>query len=259
MVLTFFDGAVAAGGGNGVLAGLFIPVADLPGVSGGEFAAGESQATKEGKALLAMSNAVFDYYTANSANIVGLLATRAKASASDSLDNLTFTFQHQYVAKLSDGSFGQIPLPTAGANSGVGGYAIQNIFAAAVDVAAEGAISGEGVVIPYADLADYGGSAPAAISNGNDNRDLVAAMSRAIASLVTIRDASNASAVTVATQATSSSFTLAAAATAAADPTTGLVAGDLPKISTTQMSTSYTIQVALNQSAQTFDVNVVTA
>ncbi|AFY39887.1 hypothetical protein Lepto7376_3711 [[Leptolyngbya] sp. PCC 7376] len=259
MSLTFFDNAVAAGGGNGVPAGLFLPIAVLPGVVAGEFGAGESQATKEGKALLAMSNALFDYYTANSTNLVGLLATRAKASASDVLDNITFTFQHQYVSKLSDASFGQIPLPAAGANSGVGGFAVQDIFAAAADVAAEGAISGEGVVIPYADLSAFGGSAPAGITAGNDNRDLIAAMNRAMADLVVVRDATNASAVTAATQANSISFTLAAAATATTDPTTGLVAGELDKISTVQMSTSYTVQVALNQSAQTFDVNVVTA
>ena len=83
----------------------------------------------------------------------------------------------------------------------------------AADIAAEGAITGEGVVVPYADLANYGGSAPVAISNGNDNRDLIASMNRAMADLVVVRDASNASAVTAATQANSISFTLAAAAT----------------------------------------------
>ena len=63
-MLTFFDAAVAAAAGNGVPAGLYLPIADLPGVNAGEFAAGESQATKEGKALLAVSNALFDYFTA---------------------------------------------------------------------------------------------------------------------------------------------------------------------------------------------------
>lgn len=259
MALTFFDAAVSAGAANGVPAGLFLPVSDLPGVVAGEFGAGESQATKEGKAALAYLNALFDYYTANSTSLVGMLVTRAKASVSDILDNLTFTIQHQYVSKLSDGSFGQIPLPSSGANSGIGGFAVQDVFANAASVAAEGAISGEGFVIPYADLADFGGSTPAGIATGADNRDLFAAIDRAMADIVVIRSASNASAVTAATQSTAATFTLAAAATATTDPTTGLTAAELDKISVSQLSTSYTVQVALNQTAQTFDVNVVTA
>lgn len=259
MALTFFDAAVAAGASNGVPAGLYIPRADLPGITAGEFAAGASQATKEGKAVLAICNALFDYFSANSTTLVGMIATRAKASASDVLDNLTFTFQHQYVAKLSNGSFGQIPLPSSGTNSGVGGVAIKNIFPNAASLAAEAAVSGEGVVIPYADLSAFGGSVPGSINAGTDNRSLIAAINRAMPDLLAIRSASVASAVTAAAQSTAASFTLAAAATAATNPTTGLVEAELDKIALSQMSSAITIQVALNQTAQTFDVNVVTA
>lgn len=257
-MLTFFDSSVSAGASNGVPAGLFLPISDLPGVNAGEFGSGESQATKEGKAVLAYFVALEAYYSANSATLLGLSAVSAKASVSNVLDNFTFTVQHQYVAKLSDGSFGQLPLPASGANSGIGGVAIADIFANAASVAAEGAISGEGFVIPYADLTDFGGSVPSAITAGEDNRDLLAAIDRGMGEVLTIRDASTASAVTQSTQTTAATFTLAAAATATTDPTTGIAASELDKIATTQMTTSYTVQVSLNQSAQTFDVNVVT-
>ncbi|WP_024547127.1 hypothetical protein [Picosynechococcus sp. NKBG15041c] len=256
MVLAFFDQAVVAGAGNGVPAGLFLPIADLPGVVAGEFGSAESTATKTGKAALAIANAIHSYLSANAAQIVGMVSTRAKASASDSLDNLTYSFACQYLADLETQSMGQIPLPMAGANAGIGGFAIDDVFPTATEVAAEGAISGEGVVIPYADVAEYGGDDPAAIA-GVDNRDFVAALIRAFPSLLTVRTASVASAVTAVSQANPTVFTLPAAATAETNPTTGIVAGDLPKIGLLQFTTSWTVQVALNQTAQTFDVNVV--
>lgn len=259
MPLTFFDGAVSAGGGNGVPAGLFLPVADLPGVTAGEFGSGESQATKEGKGVLALYNRLVDYFNANTADVLGWSATRATATPADSLSNFTFTVQHQYVSKLSDGSVSVIPAPDSGANSGVGALAIADIFANAASLDAEDAVSGEGMIIPYADLADYGGSAPAAISNGNDNRDVLAAITRAMPTLLSNRDASTASAFTASSQSASAPFTLPAAATAATDPTTGISASELDKIMTNQLTSSVTVQVALNQTAQTFDVNVVTA
>ncbi|ANV84619.1 hypothetical protein AWQ21_09615 [Picosynechococcus sp. PCC 7003] len=258
MALTFFESSVSAGGGNGVPAGLFLPIADLPGVVAGEFADAQSQATKESKAALAIANAIHDYLSANSADIVGMTSTRAKASVSDILDNLTFSFACQYVADLETETVGQIPLPASGANSGVGGFALDDLFANAAEVAEEDAITGEGVVIPYADLVEYGGSDPAAIT-GVDNRDFVAAMIRAFPAIVPVRSASVASGVTSISQAAGTTFTLPAAATAETDPTTGLTAADLPKIAALQFTTSWTVQVALDQAAQTFDVNVVTA
>lgn len=257
MALTFFEDAVVAGAGNGVPAGLVLPIADLPGIVAGEFADAASQATKEGKAALAIANALHSYLTTNVADIVGMSATRAKASATDSLDNFTFTFSAQYVAYLELGTLEQIPLPSAGANSGVGGFAIDDVFPNAAEVAAEGAIAGESVVIPYADLADFGGSDPAAIT-GVDNRDFFAALFRAMPSLLPIRTVSVASAITTTTQATPTTFTLAPAATATTDPTTDISASDLNKIGLLQFNSSFTVQVALNQVAQTFDVNVAT-
>lgn len=257
MALTFFESSVSAGASNGVPAGLFLPIADLPGVVAGEFADSETQATKESKAALAIANAIHTYVSANSADIVGMTSTRAKASVSDSLDNLTYSFACQYIADLETETVGQIPLPASGANSGIGGFAIDDLFANAAEVAAEGAISGEGVVIPYADLADFGGADPAAIT-GVDNRDFVAAMIRSMPDLLPIRTASVASGVTTTTRPAGTTFTLAPAATAETDPTTGIAAADLPKLGLLQFTTSWTVQVALDQAAQTFDVNVVT-
>lgn len=258
MALTFFHQAVIAGAGNGVPAGLFLPIADLPGVVAGEFGAGESQATKVGKAALAIANGIHAYLVANQDSVVGMAATRAKASASDSLDNLTFSFSAQYLADLETQSLGQIPLPVAGTNAGVGGFALDDVFLNAAEVAAEGAIPGEGVVVPYADVAPYGGEDPAAIM-GVDNRDFVAALIRAFPSLLTVRTAAIASAVTAVSQANPTIFTLPAAATAETNPTTGLTVADLPKIGLLQFTTSWTVQVLLNQATQTFDVNVIAA
>lgn len=257
-MLTFFDAAVAAGAANGVPAGVFVPRADLSGVVAGEFAAGVSQATKEGKGLFGLLNKLHAYISLNT-NLLGVSATRAKASVSDVSDNYSFSFSCQYVGKLADQSFDVIPLATSGANAGVGKLAIANVFPNATLVAAEGAISGEGMVIPHADLAAFGAIVPASISVGQDNRDYIFSMIRALPDLVTLRSTSVASAVTATAQNAFAVFTLAAAATSATDPTTGILASELDKIATVSATTTITIQTIDNLEAQTFDVNVVTA
>lgn len=257
-MLTFFDAAVAAGAANGVPAGTFIPVSDLSGVVAGEFASAASQATKEGKGLFGLFNKFHAYISTNT-NLLGVTATRAKASVSDVSDNYSFSFSCQYVGKLADQSFDVIPLAGSGANAGVGKLAIADVFPNAALVTAEGAISGEGMVIPHADLSAFGAVAPGSIDAGEDNRDYIFSMIRALPDLAILRAAGVASAVTTATQNAFATFTLAAAATAATDPTTGILATELDKIATVAATTTLTIQTIDNLDAQTFDVNVVAA
>jgi len=254
MVMKFYDSAVIAGAANGVVAGLFIPQSNLPMVSAGEFATATAQAIKESKALLGIGSAIYDYYVANSASILGFSASRSQTSVADRIVNWAYSFTTQKVAKQSDASFGILPLPSIGTSSGVGGIEINDVFANAVIVSAEGGISGEGVLIPNSMI--IGSVAPALNA---DKRDYFEGLLTAVANgAITLRTTSVASGITAISNPTNyTSFALAAIATDATNPTTGLVASDLGKIATVQKAVSYTVQLILNAATGVFDVNSV--
>jgi hypothetical protein len=250
----FYGASVSAGSGNGVVAGLFIPIADIPMISAGEFASGVSQATKESKLLLGLGTALYDYYTANSANILGFAVSLAQASVSAKIVNWTYSFTTQKVAKQADGTFDILPLPSIGTNSGVGGVNIDDIFANAALVSAEGAISGEGVLIPNSDIV---GATDAVL--GSDMRDYLEGLLTFIAgSGVSVRGTSTASGITALSNPTNYSiFALPAAAYDATNPTTDILASELGYIATVQKSVAYTVQLTLNSITGNFDVNSV--
>lgn len=254
MPLVFYDDAVVADAGNGVVAGLFLPIEDLPMAVPGEFAAGESQATKESKALLAIGTALFDYLSENANTLVGFSATKTQTSVATNILNWIYNFTFQKVAYQSDGTFSELPLPIAGTNAGIGGIEIDEIFPNAEVVSAAGAISGEGVLIPNSMI--LGGSAAAL---GADKRDYLEGLLTTIAGGdVTVRTAQNASAIIALTNPTNfTSFTLPAAATQATNPTTGIASSSLGKISTVQKTVAYTVQVILNDLTGQFDVHSV--
>ena len=254
MPLIFYAEAVSASQGNGVVAGLFIPIANLPMMTAGEFAIGESQAKKESKALLGIGTALYDYYTANSANILGFSASRSQSSVSDGIVNWQYSFTSQKVAYQSDSTFDVLPLPGTGTYSGIGAIKLDSVFPNAAVIAAEGAISGEGLLIPNSMIL---GGADAALNA--DKRDYLEGLLTAIAAGgVTLRSISTASAVTTLSNPSNySAFTLAAAATDATNPTTGLTSSDIGKIATVQKTVSYTVQLIMNDSTGTFDVNSV--
>jgi len=74
----------------------------------------------------------------------------------------------------------------------------------------------------------------------------------------TRRSADDASAVTNTTKGSATGLTPPSAWTDDTDPTTGLVAADLPKYSFFNVSYGITFQLLLDQLTQTFDVNNVT-
>ncbi len=255
MGLQFYGASVSAGAGNGVVAGLFLPVSNLAMVSAGEFGNAVSQAVKESKALLGIGTSLLNYYSANSANILGLSVSRTQTSIADKIVNWTYAFTHQKVARSDDGTFDVLPLPSIGTNAGNGGVEIADVFPNAAVVSAEGAISGEGVLIPNDFIMN---TTPAQL--GVDARDYFEGlmMSLTAPSGVTLRTAAVASGITAVTNPNAYTiFALPAAATDATNPTTDILAADLNKIATVQKAVSYTVQLALNDSTGNFEINSV--
>lgn len=259
MAFQFFEAATASP--SGCSAGVFIPRADLPGVAAGEFANAQSTASKQSKAVFALLNQMYAVVSPTNFSKLGIAVTKGQpAGAGEDILNIAYTATIQWMANSESKAISMLPVPTTGTESGKGDFALTDIFANAVKVAADDAITGEGLVIPTADLVPYGSASHGSlnIATGQDNRDWVAGLYGYISQLG-IRTALSASAITAASRGTTTGVTLPAAATDTTNPTTGILAADLAKRSVFSHQYSITVQLLLNQVTQQFDVNVVTA
>lgn len=255
MALQFFETSV--GSPSGAAAGVFIPISDLPGINAGEFAAAESDTKKQSKAMLATYLAIADGLPDNT---LGLTATRGSTGAGLDLTNNTFTMVPTLYIDHETGMFDVLPIPTAGNNLGVGGLAITDIFANAVKIAADGAISGEGFLIPTSDLGRYGAPNHGNLDPAADSRLWFLGLFQwvGVTSDLPVRGGSTESAIVGKSRAGTSAVTLPGAATATDNPTTDLVASDLSKISVVSHNCTLSVQTRTDQLNQTLDVNVTT-
>ena len=239
--------------------GVFIPVADLPGVDGAEITGADSDGTKTGKVTLALLEALALSLVA--AAPLGLTVSKASPSgAGQNLLNQGFTLQWQKLANLSANSIGMIPLPTTGANAGNGGVAVADLFPNAAKVAAAANAPADGVLIPSADLETYGSPAYAGlnVSEGQDNRATLAALFEVLGASA-VRNASTESAVVQAAKSTPASSTIPTAFTAATDPTSGIAAADAAQRALLSRNNTVSVQLELNPTTQSFDARSVTS
>lgn len=255
MALEFFESSV--GSPSGCSNGIFLPIADLPGVNAGELADSAPEETKQAKALLAMYLAIADGLPNDT---LGLTATRGSTGSGLDLTNNTFTMVPTIYVDHESGVFDALPIPSVGTNTGVGGLAVTDIFANAVKVDADAAITGEGVVIPSSPLMRYGAPDYASLDPGADSRLWFLGFFQWVGSTadVALRSADTASAVVAKNRAGTSAVTLPGAATDATNPTTDLASGDLSKISVVSHNCTLSIQTKTDQLQQTVEVNVVT-
>ncbi len=255
--LEYFDAA-----GTAAADGVFVPVAALPGVLAAELAAAQSAGTKEGKALFALLNQALIILSPTTFNKLGFTAAKATPNgAAADVINQSFTFTWQKLVNLDTDTVGMVPEPSTGANSGLGSFSVSDVYPGAVKVASGGAVSGAGVVIQTAGLTPYGSLTHAGltISGSSDNRDWFAAFLDHCAVDAAVRSTTVASAITAASVSAIGATTIPAAYYQATDPLSGIAAADVPKRGLITRTLSYTLQLLLNQSTQTFDVNVVTA
>ena len=252
-MLEFFEASVTSP--SGASEGVFIPIGDLPGVESGEFANTASQETKEAKGILAAFNKM---KTNLPSGALGLSITRNTASGGLDLTNNSFSIVSQLMADHETKQLSPLPVPTTGDNSGVGAVTIIDLFPNAEKIAADGAISGEGFLVPTADVEKHGSPDHDSLVLADDSRMWVQGLAEFVSSTLTIRSASQQSAITTRTRGNTQGVTLPPAATAQANPTTDLTQSDLNKISVFSHNYSVIIQTKMNQVSQTFDVNVAT-
>ena len=235
-----------SGGGTASFNGVFIPVGNLisGGISGSsEFAAGEATALKRDKALFAISEVISSYIAGLAAGLA--LGVSVGTPNKQSL-NWTYSFTLQ-TYELRNGStpLAPLPVPTSGTNSGVGDFALTDIFPNATKVASAASLTDSGVLIETAPLVRHGSPAHASLSLSGDNRSFLNALFRWIASNseVPTRTASVASAVTTKTASAPIIFSLPTAATAATNPTTALSSADLDILVLNSFTSSITFNL----------------
>jgi hypothetical protein len=238
--IAYFETAVAAGSGNGVPAGIFIPQSNLPGI----LQAGElDEPNREAKAAYAIVTKVQDVLQALTSKL-GLSSSRSMASTGV-LDRIsqTFLLSCQFMVNHSTNLVSVLPLP----GSEAGKVSLADLFPAHALVAAEGAVPGPGVVIPTAMITQNGGTLPgAAIA---DARSWLIALYQSMILGLTPSDA-----VVSPSRGSATGLTPLADFTATTNPTTGINAADLPKMSFLSLTYSVTLQIVLNQTTQTFDL-----
>ena len=248
MAIYFHD---AAATGAAEAAGLFIPGSDLTGITAGEFADGESTAKKTGKMLNGLARKIVDYVI-DTTNLLGFTATKsAPAGAGVGLFNITYSLTSQYYVYWASKTANVLPAATSGANTDYGIIGLKSIFPNADVLASSDDIPSEGVLIPTTDLEMYGGpSSISAIETTDDNRDVVAALFRWMASNTSFLSATgNQTAVTAQNVGTAVSFTPPANLYSQDDPLSNLTT-PLSKYSFFAQTNSITLQYSIDANTE---------
>jgi hypothetical protein len=245
--------------GTAAVDGVYIPVANLPGIVASELATTESTPAKAGKVLLALLNRIFDVLNPSSFGKLGFtVAKTAPAGVAPDIWNQTFIFTWQKMVKLDTNTVEQIPVPTSGTNSGVGSFSVLNIFPDATKVATNDSISGAGVVIPTSALTSYSSLTHTGltISANSDNREWLAGLLDHLAVDADVRSPNQQSAIITASASQIGALPIPANFTQGTNPVSGILPADLPRRGLIVRTLTYTIQCIANQTTQTFDVNV---
>ncbi len=254
---------ITTGGGNATADSIVIPQTDLAafGVTAPEMTADDT----------GLARAVWGFLKAVQAeDLSAALGFTKPASPTvtkieGQFDNRSYSVTIQKYVDYQDGANGVVPLPTSGANSGLGGFALTDIFPNAVKVAAAGAVAAESLLIASADLTAIISSINHAgidITAGQDNRELLGAIYEMFAEQLSLRDASTASAfIGLARGNLGQVAVIPAAYIAPSDPTSDLDATNASdgQVAVLSKTHTVTIQTEDDLSNDTIDVRVVTS
>jgi hypothetical protein len=254
-MFTFFTQSVQAGAENGVTAGVFVPLAELPGMVTGELST--TGATAEAHGIYAVLNSIYSALAPlPSLGIINLIKSAPVGTGTGRYtEGIGATFQ--YLLNLQTKEISPLPLPTIGSEAGIGAIYLEDIWAGAAIIANEGAIPGAGLLIPAALVAVLGGINPGAIDT--DCRGWIAALVGAISAGVSVRSATVASAIVTRTNPTSSRFAGVAIPPAwydAVNPITGIVGADLGFLRVVQEAILVEYELLSDPDSQTLELSV---
>jgi len=256
-MFNYYAASVNAGPANGVPAGVFIPVADLAGLTQAELS--QTGATREGKVIYGLLNSVY----AGLAEIASLgLVNLTKSDPSGTGVNRfteSISLSVQWLLDLSSRSFSSIPRPSIGAEAGKGKVTLADIWPDAEIILPEGAISGPGVLLADSLLTTYGASELTVTTD--DARDWIGALFAAMVANATVRTATVASGITTRTNPLTirgTGATIPASWFDATNPVTGILAADVPHLRVFQETYSIEYELETNPDTQTLEIRVAT-
>ena len=253
---------VPTGGAVAAADSLVIPQTDLAayGLTAAEMTA---DATGEARSVFAFLKGMQD---ADLTGILGLSkpALPSKSIAAAIYTNRTYSMTMQKLVDSTADTFDVVPVPSGGANSGVGAISVVDVFPNASKVASAGNIANPSLAFDFADLAalesgvSYAGTT---VSAGQDHRLLLMAIYKYLATGLSVRDASTASAYIALSKSAFSISGIPATWYSATDPLSDISASDIAdqNLALLSQTTTITLQTTEDESTDTFDVRVVTA
>lgn len=192
--------------------------------------------------------------------VVGITRTAlGQTLVGQNLINNTFSWSFDRLANLSANTVGQIPLPTVGSNSGNGGFALADIFAALdVRVVANNTAVTDALIMPLSDLTPLGYTAPVgSLDPLGDDRLFYRALFQYLtsSSQFAVRVQGTLSSITTRTVSSVSLVGLPANATAETNPTTGVNPADT--VAVLRQNYTVTFQQRINQATDAVDINFI--
>lgn len=251
--------------------GLYIPIADLPGMSPSELATSEGENKKEGKTVFSIIQKIHNYISVNT-GILSLVSSIGNPTIVDSnLITLPYSLTADYLNNVSDSTISMIPPPISGVYTGIGEVSLRDVFpncsvVSSTDNTADASgitAAGAGVLLSSDDLDIYG------FFNDVDNSDItninITADNRyALASIyqcicdgnVGVRTSSVASGITSVVVGPASTVTIPSTYYSATNPVTNISSSDLDHLSITRRV--YTITFELSLVPEVLEINNVT-
>lgn len=251
--------------------GLYIPIADLPGMEATELAVGVSEKIKEGKTFYSILQRINNHLS-SAPNILGLSPQISNpVIINPTTISLTYSLTVDYLVNVSSGKVKMIPPPTTGVFSGIGKVSLKNIFPNCFTVKSTNntgdesgiGVAGAGVLISTEDLAEYGffndveGSTISTINLTEDNRYAISSIYQSITDgNVAVRTSTTPSGITTVTISNASVVTIPTSYYASSNPLSGIAATDLDHLSITRRT--YGVTFELNLLPQYLEINPVT-
>ncbi|QHV00008.1 hypothetical protein [Synechocystis sp. CACIAM 05] len=253
-----FTEPVEAGAENGVVAGVFIPLADLPGMALAELST--TGATLDSHQVYSLLNSIYSALAqVPSLGIINLVKSAPVGTGPDKFtEGVGLTLQ--FLLNLQAGTLTTIPLATIGSEAGIGAVYLADIWPDCEKVAAEGAISGAGFLIPDSWIENYGATAIASVET--DARRWIGALMAGIISSISPRTTTLSTAIITRTNPATlrmTGFAIPAGWYDATNPITGIASTDISKLRVVQETYLIEYEMAVNPDTQTLEVNIATS
>lgn len=235
--VSYYPAAVAAASGNGVVAGLFVPIANLPGMQSSEL----TDSSKERKITLSFANKIYNGLNAITDKLGLALVKSTPVGAGNDLIDQNFQYLLQYMIDWASGEVSVLPLPA----TNTGKIYLEQALGTGINfVTNEGAISGAGVLIPNSLITNANGVIPSDTSSA-DARSYLSSLIHCF-----VMNLDTATSVILNSKSTPAGI----AANTAFLATNGVLSTDLNYRSFFSVTYNLTLRLQLNQESQTFDI-----